>query len=358
MMSHGANSFKAKDFAAKVGATLMVDDDPLKSLIRELILAVSMIAILIAGLWAHTGSMPPLVVVESSSMIHDIDGEIGSIDAGDLILVHNQPYDTIVTFAEASQNGSQYYGYSTHGMAGDVIIYEKNGDVGTPIIHRAILRVTPHDTYSPNRDADSMATNEEHCPDGGVYDPFTTDRLEALAGTCVVNWDVPGTGLTAVESITVKFDGVQAGFYDCKRPSHANVESHLVVWQWQPQHAGMLTLGDNNKCSVDQGNAAVNGSSGVHSQSGLVGPVTKDWLIGVAGGELPWLGTVKLMVSGGDSPGTIYVPTSSFYWLFTVIALVLLAPMIIEPLIKKLMQGSPEVKQATIESENDTTQEE
>jgi hypothetical protein len=78
--------------------------------------------------------------------------------------------------------------------------------------------------------------------------------------------------------------------------------------------------------------------------------VASDWVIGVAGGELPWLGTVKLMVSGGDSPGTVYVPTSSFYWLFTLIASVLIAPMIIEPMINKLMQRSPEVGQANKES--------
>jgi signal peptidase I len=333
-----------------VEETPVADEDPLKSLIREIILAASMIGILILGLWAHTGSMPPLVVVESSSMIHDIDGEIGSIDAGDLILVHNQPYDSIITFAEASQIGSQYHGYSSHGMEGDVIIYEKNGDAGTPIIHRAILRVNPHDTYSPSRDVDINPSNDDYCPNGGTYDKYTIDEIDGKVGTCVENWDVPGTDQTAVESVTVHFDGTQAGLYDCKRPSHANVESYLVVWQWQPKHAGMLTLGDNNKCSVDQGSSAVNGSSGVHSQSGLVGPVASDWVIGVAGGELPWLGTVKLMVSGGDSPGTVYVPTSSFYWLFTLIASVLIAPMIIEPMINKLMQRSPEVGQANKES--------
>ena len=42
-----------------VEETPVADQDPLKSLIRELILAAAMIAILIAGLWAHTGSMPP-----------------------------------------------------------------------------------------------------------------------------------------------------------------------------------------------------------------------------------------------------------------------------------------------------------
>ena len=41
-----------------------------------------MIVVLIAALYAHTQSMPPLVVVESSSMVHDSEGEVGSIDAG------------------------------------------------------------------------------------------------------------------------------------------------------------------------------------------------------------------------------------------------------------------------------------
>ena len=53
-----------------------------------------MIFVLIAALYAHTQSMPPLVVVESSSMVHDIEGEVGSIDTGDLVLVTNLPLTT------------------------------------------------------------------------------------------------------------------------------------------------------------------------------------------------------------------------------------------------------------------------
>ena len=56
----------------------MTESSPFGNLVREIILAGAMIGILVLGLWAHTGSMPPLVVVESSSMIHDIDGEVGS----------------------------------------------------------------------------------------------------------------------------------------------------------------------------------------------------------------------------------------------------------------------------------------
>jgi len=81
-----------------------------------MLLAVAMIAFLVLGLWAHTGTMPPLVVVESSSMIHEENGEVGSIDAGDLILVMDTPYDNIITFAEASDQSNKYHGYETHGM--------------------------------------------------------------------------------------------------------------------------------------------------------------------------------------------------------------------------------------------------
>ena len=326
----------------------MSDSDPLKTLFRELLLAAGMIGLLILALYAHTGSMPPLVVVESSSMIHDIDGEVGSIDAGDLVLVHNQDFDTIVTFAEATDRGNSKYGYSEHGLGGDVIIYKKNGEAGTPIIHRAIMEVVPNEIITPDRSVPSNASNSDRCPEGGTFDSESLDE-DGVLGVCVLTWDVPGTDVRNVETVTVHFDGVQAGYYDCNRPVHANVEPHLVVWQWQPRHAGILTLGDNNNCSVDQGSQAVNGSSGVHSASGTVGPIRSSWLIGVGGGEIPWLGTVKLMVSGEDTPGTAYVPSSSFLILFTLIGGVLVLPMLLEPVIRKFMSKAPEFEQAMSE---------
>ena len=57
-------------------------------LLREL-LSPEACTIIVLAMWAHTGSMPPLVV-ESNSMQHDENGEYGTIDAGDLILVHNK----------------------------------------------------------------------------------------------------------------------------------------------------------------------------------------------------------------------------------------------------------------------------
>ena len=331
--------------------------DPLKLLAREMLLAVAMIGLLIFGLYAHTGSMPPLVVVESSSMVHDIDGEVGSIDAGDLVLVHNRDFQSVVTFAEATDPQNSNFGYEQHGLEGDVIIYKKNGENGTPIIHRAIMEVVPNQIYSPNRDMPSNASNSQHCPNGGTYDSESLDQNDT-AGVCVLTWDVPGTTVKDVETVTVSFDGSQAGYYDCKRPVHANVESHLVVWEWQPRHAGLLTLGDYNNCSVDQGSQAVNGSSGIHSSLGTVGPIRSSWLIGVGGGEIPWLGTVKLMVSGQGTPGTIHVPTSSFFMLFSLIAAVLVFPMILEPVAKRFMRRSPEYGMAMEEQKKYFSEEE
>ena len=67
----------------------MSESDPMRTLVREIVLAAGMISLLVMAMWAHTGSMPPLVVVESNSMQHDKDGEVGTIDAGDLVLVHS-----------------------------------------------------------------------------------------------------------------------------------------------------------------------------------------------------------------------------------------------------------------------------
>jgi signal peptidase I len=314
----------------------MSDAHPLKTLVLELALAVGMIACLIGAMFIHTGSMPPLVVVESASMVHDPSGEVGSIDAGDLILVHNQPASTVVTFAEATDVNHPAYGYAQHGMEGDVIIYDKNGEGGTPIIHRAMLRVVAAQTVSPDR------TGADPCP-SGTYDALKLDT-DGQLGTCILTWSVPGTTVSDAENVTVIFDGNQAGYYDCKRPAHAGVEAHLVVWQWQPAHEGILTLGDNNKCSVDQGASATNGSAGVHSPSGVVGPIRDGWILGVAGGEIPWLGTVKLMVGGPASYGTGDVPSSSFLALGTVLAAVVFAPVASETVFRRLLAGAPELK--------------
>ena len=94
------------------------------------------------------------------------------------------------------------------------------------------------------------------------------------------------------------------------------------------------------------------GSAGVHSPSGVVGPVRDTWVLGVAGGEIPWIGTVKLMVGGPDSYGTRDVPTGSFVALFSLIALVIFTPQGMEFMFRrwlnKALNGTVSLRKPTL----------
>jgi signal peptidase I len=312
----------------------MGDSDPMRTLVREIILAAGMIALLVLAMWAHTGSMPPLVVVESNSMQHDSSGEVGTIDAGDLVLVHSPDRNIIVTFAEATDPESQHFGYESLGMEGDVIIYERNGETdSTPIIHRALFKVEI---------GQSTPTNEEgECSEDAVL----------WEDECIISWTVPGSNQVNASSVNLVFDGNETGKYVCGgvAAAHTNGTAWFSVENYIPPNPGYITLGDNNDCNDDQGVFKfAPGLSSLHS--GMIKPVQSDWVIGIAGAEIPWLGTVKLMVSGGESPGVSQVPGSSFIFLIMFIGAVLVTPMLIEPLIRKVLRNSPEVIEAEREN--------
>ena len=305
----------------------MGEYNPMRTLVRELVLAAGMITLLVLAMWAHTGSMPPLVVVESNSMQHDSDGEIGTIDAGDLILVHSPDDNRIITFAEATDPESDYYGYESLGMEGDVIIYERNGESdSTPIIHRALFEISIGESVP--------ADNQDDC-EGGVF----------WNGLCITSWSVPGSDQVNVKEINLLFDGVNTGKYACGGVAAQHGSDWFSVENYSPMNPGYITLGDNNDCNDDQGVFEfAQGLSSIHS--GMIRPVQEDWVIGISGAEIPWLGTVKLMVSGGDSPGVSQVPGLSFVFLIAFVGIVLAAPAVIEPMVNRILRNSPEAIEA------------
>ena len=309
----------------------MGEYNPMRTLVRELVLAAGMITLLVLAMWAHTGSMPPLVVVESNSMQHDSDGEIGTIDAGDLILVHSPDDNRIITFAEATDSKSDYYGYESLGMEGDVIIYERNGESdSTPIIHRAIFEISIGESVP--------AENQDDC-EGGVF----------WNGLCITSWSVPGSDQVNVKEINLVFDGVNTGKYACGGVAAQHGSEWFSVENYSPMNPGYITLGDNNDCNDDQGVFEfAQGLSSIHS--GMIRPVQENWVIGISGAEIPWLGTVKLMVSGGDSPGVSQVPGLSFVFLIAFVGIVLAAPAIIEPVVNRILRNSPEAIEAEREN--------
>ena len=306
----------------------MGDSDPARTLVRELVLAAGMITLLVLAMWAHTGSMPPLVVVESNSMQHDSEGEIGTIDAGDLVLVHSPEDNNIITFLEATDSSSDYYGYESLGMEGDVIIFERNGESdSTPIIHRALFEVVVGDTIPTN--------NESQCEVGVFW-----------KDACVTSWSVPGSDQIRVPKINLVLNGENAGEYKCSEVVGHEDSKWYTVENYTPMSPGYITLGDNNNCDDDQavGKYSTNGLMSIHS--GMIRPVQENWVIGISGAEIPWLGTVKLMVSGGDSPGVSQVPGQSFFFLILFVGAVLALPMMIDPAVNRILRNSPEAIEA------------
>ena len=303
---------------------------------REALLAGGLIATLITVLVLMTGSWPPMVVIESGSMMHEDEGNVGAIDPGDLVLVMSDERKPIVTYAEATAEGGEYEGYENHGMPGDVIIYRKNGGTMTPVIHRALLRAVADETVTPVRDAEDPCSEND-----GSWDPISLDS-DGQAGTCVLTWRVPGTSVINATSISLELD------YVC------NNGQKLTLSDWDPGHAGYLTSGDNiatNGCNVDQ-YAAVGETS--HTWRGLtdengeaVSAVRDDWLVGVAGGEIPWVGAIKL----GLSDNSDFVPSSTWTKLVFTAIILLAIPALWERVANRAMETAPEVAQAMSEEE-------
>mgnify|MGYP001486033137 CR=1 FL=1 len=158
------------------------------------------------------------------------------------------------------------------------------------------------------------------------------------AGTCVLTWDAPGTTVRNQPNINWTFDEIT-----CPGNPHG-----LIVQEWDPGHAGYLTLGDNNRCDVDQGDRAYQLAGGLTDENGdRVEAVRSDWVVGVAGAEIPWLGTVKLAASSNSAQ-----VTGHSWRMLGISAIILLgATFMVEQVTERLLGRSPEISQAMLEEE-------
>ncbi|HEX9709550.1 MAG TPA: hypothetical protein VGB42_06240 [Candidatus Thermoplasmatota archaeon] len=229
--------------------------------VRDLAFAAVAVAVIIGGIWAYAGVWPPMVVVESGSMMHEKDASaLGVIDTGDLTLVKSVgSASEIRTYMQGQADG-----YKTYGNFGDVVIYAKNCDFSqTPIIHRAITRMVL------NASRVSFDFPELAPP---VWDARAGDTVTLTVWTYHVNGPV---GQEMQVSVSV---------------------GAILSNMGSPPHGGFLTKGDNNG-GIDQ--LSLSYAPG----HGFVEPVEEDCVLGVARGELPWFGVIKLWAGGsGDSP--------------------------------------------------------
>lgn len=202
--------------------------------VKDVLTAVIVILIIVAGMFAYTGVWPPMVVIESGSMMHDDSpyGKIGTIDPGDFTFVKKvNNRDEVITYYQGEKTG-----YKTYSNYGDVIVYVKNGVGGTPVIHRAMCWV------------------EVNITGNGTF------------------YNIPELNYYHLSAITI-------------------TELNLRNYDPKVNHSGFLTKGDaNNGCDQDS-------SAGIEDELGRKVEVVKlEWIVGKAEGEIPWFGGIKLSV--------------------------------------------------------------
>jgi signal peptidase len=253
-------------------------------LLTDVVGALVIVGVVLAALAAATGgAWPPVLVVESGSMMHASTdthyGRLGSIDPGDVLLV--RPFTgTVHTWAEG---GPEHYG-----RPGEVIVYAPNGDranLTTPrIIHRAMAFV------EVDRARDDGLRYHLRWIDGKVLD-FGPEGIY-----------FPPLGFDEGAGFSPR-----AGF--------------------RPAYSGYVTKGDN---------AFLNPVS--DQAGGISALVDPNWIEGRAVGELPWMGLGQLALQPRTNPyvagwvrvGNAFAPLELWSCFWIVVALVVLVPLSVD----------------------------
>lgn len=276
-------------------------------LVREAALVALGLSLLLGTSYAYTGTWPPAVIVESSSMMHPDGsvgyGRIGTMDPGDLVLVKRAP--DAASVRTALDGGKEHYAGS-----GDVIVYRSGGGTGaTPIIHRAIAYVEVGGTASA-REYRVRWAPDAPCPPGA----------EAARGWCVFG---------------------EKGIF---LPSHGIVTPSNQPYR--PDASGFITKGDNPR--TNQYADPVVGIS--KDAGGRPGVVRMEWIEGVARGEVPWIGLLRLSLGptpNEDSPPASYIRVGNAYappdlWVMLLVALVAVfaGPVVVDAALRRVRRNA------------------
>lgn len=267
------------------------DDFSWKTTVRDIVVGILVMLLLLASVYVYTGNWPPIVVVISPSMVHgEEESHIGVIDIGDIVMVKKvESRSDLQTWVQGKADG-----YSTYGNYGNVVVYKKNGGEETPVIHRLLVWV---DVY--HRDPNNRYNISFNITELGLY------NVTSFVIHDYPFWNPDGSSykrdLKVDLNVTIK-----------------NFEALGV----EP-HGGYLTKGDYNQ-NIDQ--VALRAATSIGTFS-LVEPVKLQWIVGRAVGELPWMGLIKLTITG-DMDGT--PARNSWVMLIFSVIFILLLPVFVE----------------------------
>ena len=254
---------------------------------------VAVVGLLLGGITAYAGMYPPFTVVNSGSMQHSEESDIGTVDAGDMMIVQKNGKHDIVTYVEGAQTG-----YVKFGEYGDVLVYDHpNREVN--IIHRAMIEL----------ELQSNDGNVQvwHIPSLKNDDQW---QFNNVFGTDMKNtfWNPEECTLTIPsEQKTFSFMLTDVGY--------AGIDTGIRLWELGTGHdsgyKGYLTKGDN---------AETNRS---FDQNGIIDQlVTEDMIVSTAEIEIPWLGCIKLLMKDDLSQN---IPPNSLPNLIITIIVILIA---------------------------------
>ncbi len=219
---------------------------------KDIIISVVIVAVIFLSLYAYTQNWPPLVVIESESMQHGSISHIGTADTGDIVLVKKvYSEDDVVTYVEGRMKN-----YHTYGDYGNVIIYNYNGQ---SIIHRAI-----------------------------VYLKWSGSRW-VIRG--FENGNYPSWLEVTRNEIIIKDVGY----------AHKSIIIHTDPKDLDPEkvgYEGFITMGDHNLAKYGSYAYDQNSVDFVPICPKLV---NYNMIEGVAVGEIPWFGAIKLYVTGTNT---------------------------------------------------------
>jgi signal peptidase len=245
--------------------------------------------LVMAALGSATGVWPPLMAVGSKSMQHnDTHSSLGIIDTGDVVLVDRQAEaGGLRTYLDSVPDGHQSFG-----ELGDVIVYRPpNG--GIPIIHRAICELV-YNASSDSFDVPALAT----LPPGSW----------SVSGPAKQWWDLDDE----LNLFDVGYANVTV---------HIDLKEMLMDMGLAP-HGGLVTMGDNNWQDIDGVRIGIVDQGGI---PGIDEPISFDWIIGKVTREVPWVGTIRLWLTG-TAPD--YTPMNSVVSLFVALGCMIALPTI------------------------------
>jgi signal peptidase len=287
------------------------------AVVRDVLFAGIAVIIVIGSIFTYSSTWPPMVVIESGSMMHaKTDSGLGIIDTGDLTLVKEvNSVREVVTYFQGVKNGHQ-----TYGNFGDVIIYARNGHrEGTPIIHRAM-------TW--------LQYNHSGAPIAGGQPPSAVNSTWDLPDIDIYNITVSAAPLP---HRVVEIGTIQTWHTGEKTEMILSIDLTQAVLNMGPcQHSGFITKGDNNPGPDESPGGGGSGLTGPppadcdpHGGSTNLQPVRLEWVVGRAEFELPWFGVIKLYAGHAPCPPTC-IPGNSVRNLFIAVAAILLGPYAIE----------------------------